>query len=103
MPSNRLIKNEQITLHPGVSTPLSAAYVPPINPNTRSATVTVLKGGPMYFDATEDQYPSVDTRPADLGDELDVIGSEDLRLCRLMATETTLLDIDYFGGGDQVL
>ena len=107
MPSNRLIKNEQITLQPWVSTPLTAEYIPPgdgnaANGNTRFATITVLKGGPMYFDATEGEIPSTDGRPAVVGAELDVLGSEDLRLCRLLATEVTLLDIDYFGGGDQI-
>lgn len=107
MVANRLIKNEQKTLQPWVSTPLTAEYIPPGNgnagdSNTRFATITVLKGGPMYFDATENKVPSTNGRPAVVGAELDVIGSEDLRLCRLLATEVTLLDIDYFGGGDQV-
>lgn len=102
MPANRLIKSEVIILHPGQARGLTSTYIPPKSPNTRSATITVLKGGPMYFDATEGQAPSSDTAPAELGDELDVIGSEDLRLVQLMAAETTNLAVSYFGGGDQI-
>ncbi len=102
MPSNRLIASETRILHPGQPVALTSEFIPPDNGMTMAATITVLSGGPMYFHAVEGEYPSNDTRPAEVGDELDVIGAEDLRLIRLMAVTTTRLDIDYFGGGDQV-
>ena len=102
MPSTRLIASETRILHPGQPEALTTEFVPPANPMTMSATVFLIKGGPMYFHAVEDEYPTSNTTPVDEGDTLDIIGSEDLRLIRLMATSTTHLEISYFGGGDQV-
>ena len=102
MPSNRLIASENRILHPGEVVGLTTESIPPDNPMTMSASIFMVSGGPLYFDAIENQVPSSDSMPMEPGDELDVIGAEDLRLVRLMATSTTRLDISYFGGGDQV-
>ena len=99
---NRLIHSERKSLSSGISTPLSLAYVPPQNGNTQSATITLLKGGPVHFRAMEGENPSDSDRAMELGDELDVIGSEDLRLLRLMTPDSADVEISYFGGGDQL-
>ena len=102
MAANRQIASEHRTIEPGQVIALTPAFTPPANPMTMSATVVVTKGGPMYFDAIEGGAPSNNSEPAEVGDQLDVIGSEDLRLVRLTATSATRLRIRYFGGGDQV-
>ncbi len=102
MPANRLIHSEPFSLHNGEVKSLSVAFVPPASPMTISATVTLLRGGPVYFRAMEGESPTSSDRPIELGDELDVIGSEDLRLLRLMSPVSANLEISYFGGGDQL-
>ncbi len=99
---NRLIHSEPLALSGGEVHPLSSAYIPPDSPNTVSATVTLLFGGPVHFRAIEDESPTDSDRPMELGDELDIIGSEDLRFLRLMAPGSARLEISYFGGGDQL-
>ena len=101
MPANRLIHSEPFSLSGGEVKSLSIAFVPPANPNTRSATITLLRGGPVYFRAVEGESPTSSDRPIELGDELDVIGSEDLRLLRIMTPVSANLEISYFGGGQQ--
>jgi len=99
---NRLIHSESLRLSDGEMKPLTPDYVPPKSPNTASATVTLLQGGPVYFRAVEGERPTNSDRPMELGDELDIIGSEDLRLVRLMAANSARLEVSYFGGGDQL-
>ena len=102
MPSSRQIASEHRILELGQVIALTTEFVPPANPMTFSATVFVVRGGPMYFNAVEGEPPSSNSAPAEVGDTLDIIGAEDLRLVRLLAASTTHLDISYFGGGDQV-
>ena len=99
---NRVIASELRTLNANLPESLTAESIPPGNPNTRSATVYILKGGPLFITTLEGREPSELSHPINLGDELDVIGAEDLRLLRMMVIKRTDIEIIYSGGGDQL-
>ena len=105
---HRLIHSEPFSLRDGEIKPLSLAFSSPGSPNTVAATITLLGGGTLtippkvHFRAMEDESPSSSDRFLEIGDELDVIGSEDLRLLKLLAVGNARLEISYFGGGDQL-
>ena len=105
--ANRLLHSETLVFD-GVKS-LTTEFVPPANPLTYSATLTLIKNGsdlnpiPVHFRAVEGENPSTTDRFMELGDELDVISSEDLRLLRLLPVGGEVcVEVSYFGGGDQV-
>ncbi len=103
MPSNRAIATELRTLQAGLPEGLTTEFIPPTNGSTFSATVSIITGGPIYINnAIEGTEPNTGSHPINIGDELDVLGTEDLRLLRMMVTQRTDIEITYFGGGDQV-
>ncbi len=105
-PGNRLIHSEPFNVDGEVKR-LSSAFIPPSqdvqgNSNTFSATYALLSGGPVYFRAIEGESPSDSDVPVEVGDELDVIGSEDLRLVKFFCPTTSIGVMSYYGSGDQV-
>ena len=101
MPSDRTIQTEPFNLDGEVKA-LPRKFVPDGNSNTHSATYSLLSGGPVYFRAIEDQSPTDSDVPIEVGDELDVIGSEDLRLVKFYCPGLAIGVVTYRGAGDHV-
>ena len=105
-PGNRLIHSEPFNIDGEIRT-LTPAFIPPSqdvqgNSNTFSATYALLSGGPVYFRAIEGESPSDSDVPVEVGDELDVIGSEDLIRVKFYCPVTSIGVMSYYGSGDQI-
>lgn len=105
----KTIGSETLHVLPGRVTQLSLQYVPPASVAVVQATLRNESGGAVRFNAVEGVTPTPDGEEGSnllrIDGELDVIGSEDLRLLQLVpagSIEPPVLRVTYYGTGETI-